>query len=301
MARIVLARHGQASAHAEDYDVLSDLGRQQARLLGSAFSGLKLREPVVVTGTLKRQIDTARIIFGAGTEGDGEAGSAAEGAGAEVLRDERFNEYDHRRVMADYTPDMKPGEAGRLDRAMALWMADAQSDFPPFMRRVIAAYREFCDRLPEGRDGLIVSSGGVSAVIFAWLMAGRPEVFAGHALEAPSAESSTAGILDFGLEGHDFTQETGPAAFLDFGAGIPLDTVAGRRSGESGRGSAGGSALSAAETADAARAVREIEQVVLFNSEFVNASLGQTDGHRLITFNEHAHLGPPEEGRITPH
>lgn len=277
MTRIVLARHGQASAHAEDYDVLSPLGDHQAQLLGDGLAALKLREPVVATGTLKRQIDTASIIFGDKLE---------------ALRDERFNEYDHRRVMADYTPDMKPGEPGRLDRAMALWMADAQSDFPPFLRQVIAAYREFCERLPEGRDGLIISSGGVSAVISAWLMAGRPEVFAGHALEAPSAGSSTAGILDFGLEGHDFTQETGPAAFLDFGAGIPADTAGG---------SVGRPKLSAAETADAALAVREIEQVVLFNSEFVNASMSQTDGRRLITFNEHAHLGPPEEGRITPH
>lgn len=277
MTRIVLARHGQASAHAEDYDVLSPLGHHQARLLGGGLAALKLCDPVVATGTLKRQIDTASIIFGDKLE---------------ALRDERFNEYDHRRVMADYTPDMKPGEPGRLDRAMALWMADAQSDFPPFLRQVIAAYREFCERLPEGRDGLIISSGGVSAVISAWLMAGRPEVFAGHALEVPSAESSTAGILDFGLEGHDFTQETGPAAFLDFGAGIPADTAGGP---------AGRPKLSAAETADAALAVREIEQVVLFNSEFVNASMSQTDGRRLITFNEHAHLGPPEEGRITPH
>lgn len=277
MTRIVLARHGQASAQAEDYDVLSPLGHDQARLLGGGLAALKLQDPVVATGTLKRQIDTASIIFGDKLE---------------VLRDERFNEYDHRRVMADYTPEMKPGEPGRLDRAMALWMADAQSDFPPFLRRVIAAYREFCERLPEGRDGLIISSGGVSAVISAWLMAGRPEVFAGHALEVPVAGVSTAGILDFGLEGHDFTQETGPAAFLDFGAGIPADT-AGRP--------AGGPQMSAAETADAALAVREIEQVVLFNSEFVNASMSQTDGCRLITFNEHAHLGPPEEGRITPH
>lgn len=277
MTRIVLARHGQASAHAEDYDVLSQLGHHQARLLGGGLAALKLHDPVVATGTLKRQIDTASIIFGDELE---------------ALRDERFNEYDHRRVMADYTPDMKPGEPGRLDRAMALWMADAQSDFPPFLRQVIAAYREFCERLPEGRDGLIISSGGVSAVISAWLMAGRPEVFAGHALEAPVAGSSTAGILDFGLEGHDFTQETGPAAFLDFGAGIPTGTTGGP---------AGRPKMSAAETADAARAVREIEQVVLFNSEFVNASMSQTDGRRLITFNEHAHLGPPEEGRITPH
>ena len=245
--------------------------------MGGGLAALKLHDPVVATGTLKRQIDTASIIFGDELE---------------ALRDERFNEYDHRRVMAEYTPDMKPEEPGRLDRAMALWMADAQSDFPLFLRRVIAAYREFCERLPEGRDGLIISSGGVSAVISAWLMAGRPEVFAGHALEAPVAGSSTAGILDFGLEGHDFTQETGPAAFLDFGAGFPADTAGGP---------AGGPKLSAAETADAARAVREIEQVVLFNSEFVNASMSQTDGRRLITFNEHAHLGPPEEGRITPH
>jgi hypothetical protein len=59
MGRILLVRHGQASLLDEDYDRLSPLGRVQAEVLG-AWLGGRGREPqLVVSGTLRRQADTA--------------------------------------------------------------------------------------------------------------------------------------------------------------------------------------------------------------------------------------------------
>ena len=51
-------RHGQASFGAEDYDVLSDHGEEQARRLGSSLASLS--PDLVVHGSLKRQRDTAQ-------------------------------------------------------------------------------------------------------------------------------------------------------------------------------------------------------------------------------------------------
>ncbi|MEU3660325.1 histidine phosphatase family protein [Streptomyces sp. NPDC032940] len=59
MPLICLVRHGQASATAEDYDVLSDLGRTQAAVVGRELARRGLRDPLLVSGTLNGQRDTA--------------------------------------------------------------------------------------------------------------------------------------------------------------------------------------------------------------------------------------------------
>lgn len=60
MGNLYLIRHGQASFGAADYDVLSTVGQRQAELLGDflAKAGIQLHR--CVSGSLKRQQDTAR-------------------------------------------------------------------------------------------------------------------------------------------------------------------------------------------------------------------------------------------------
>lgn len=63
MTEIILVRHGQANNQATDeegYDRLSDLGRQQARWLGAHFAATNPHFDQVITGTMRRQVDTAR-------------------------------------------------------------------------------------------------------------------------------------------------------------------------------------------------------------------------------------------------
>jgi broad specificity phosphatase PhoE len=59
MGVLLLVRHGQASFGGDDYDVLSELGFEQARLLGA-----RLATPVdaVLTGRLQRQRETVQGI-----------------------------------------------------------------------------------------------------------------------------------------------------------------------------------------------------------------------------------------------
>jgi broad specificity phosphatase PhoE len=59
---LVLVRHGQASLFTDNYDRLSPLGEQQARLLGEHWKKLGEAFDEVITGPRQRQIDTARIV-----------------------------------------------------------------------------------------------------------------------------------------------------------------------------------------------------------------------------------------------
>ena len=62
MPVVLLVRHGQASFGADDYDVLSDRGREQSEVVGRELARRGLRSPVAVAGSLRRQRHTAQIL-----------------------------------------------------------------------------------------------------------------------------------------------------------------------------------------------------------------------------------------------
>ncbi len=59
MITLLLARHGQASFGAKNYDKLSALGCQQARLLGQHYARTGRRIDTILSGSLVRQRDSA--------------------------------------------------------------------------------------------------------------------------------------------------------------------------------------------------------------------------------------------------
>lgn len=59
MSRLFVVRHGQARFLTDDYDRLSELGRQQSEALGQAWLGHGIRPAMAFAGTLERQRDTA--------------------------------------------------------------------------------------------------------------------------------------------------------------------------------------------------------------------------------------------------
>lgn len=61
MSNIYLVRHGQAGTR-EAYDSLSDLGQQQARLLGEYFLAQQFEFTVVYSGAMQRQRQTAAAV-----------------------------------------------------------------------------------------------------------------------------------------------------------------------------------------------------------------------------------------------
>ena len=71
MGLVLLVRHGQASFGADDYDVLSEAGWEQGRVLGRALADVV--PAAVLHGEMRRQRDTALgMAEGAGWDGQPE-------------------------------------------------------------------------------------------------------------------------------------------------------------------------------------------------------------------------------------
>jgi broad specificity phosphatase PhoE len=63
MSSVYLIRHGQAGTR-DNYDVLSDTGRTQARLLGEHFRAAGIRFHACYAGGMRRQQETAEAVLG---------------------------------------------------------------------------------------------------------------------------------------------------------------------------------------------------------------------------------------------
>ena len=161
MPLICLVRHGQASFGADDYDVLSELGRKQAACVGEELRRRGLREPLVVSGTLRRQRDTAALLAG-----------AAGWAGPDST-DARLDEYDHLDLLERYPAEDPAGPAGEsasrrlqrlLDGALRSWTAAGDADgWPAFSSGARGAVADLAAGLGPGRDAVVASVLGASA------------------------------------------------------------------------------------------------------------------------------------------
>jgi broad specificity phosphatase PhoE len=171
MPALLLVRHGQASFGAADYDVLSELGEQQAKILAHRLE--QMDPPTrIVEGTMVRQRDTAAII-----------GDRLPGVPRSV--DPRWDEYDHEdllRVVAD-DPDYKdeldalkdqecsPARMfqAMLETSLRRWLDSDGSGYaeswPAFVNRVWSAADELLDDLSSGETALAVTSGGVISAV----------------------------------------------------------------------------------------------------------------------------------------
>lgn len=159
MPAIYLLRHGQASFGTDDYDVLSDLGRLQADIAGQELARRGLRSPVVVSGSLRRQRDTATL--------------AAAALGVDVAAiDPRFDEFDAHASVDAYlgrpgaTDGMSSGEFQQhLDAVMAAWMESGDERWRAFVDGAFAGLVDLAARLPKGSDAVVATSAGVTAAV----------------------------------------------------------------------------------------------------------------------------------------
>lgn len=155
MAELLVIRHGQASFGQDNYDVLSDLGHQQAKAVGALLREMDWVPDRLVTGTLTRQKDTLTSM----------------GFGAAPEEHSGFNEYDfHDLLNARFkgdVPELVKGDRKTHFRALRetvfAWQ-DAAFDgasetYAEFAARVEAARAFACDT--DARRVLVISSGGV--------------------------------------------------------------------------------------------------------------------------------------------
>ena len=181
MSTIYLIRHGQASFGAEDYDNLSPIGVEQARVLGGAMSRRLPEEAEIVAfaGNLRRHAQTAAGCLG-------------------VLRREHaphvhagLNEFDHEEVIARH--DARFAAKGALlrelareadpmaafqrmfEQAIARWTGgefdhDYAESWPGFRDRCWAALEHVIAATPRGDTALVFTSGGTITVLLQRLL-----------------------------------------------------------------------------------------------------------------------------------
>ncbi len=95
MSSLYLIRHGQAGTR-RNYDALSDLGHQQAYLLGQYLAGQKIPFKALIAGCLNRQQQTAAGVLRAYRE----AGLAV----PDLVSDPDWNEFDMTAVFSEFAP-----------------------------------------------------------------------------------------------------------------------------------------------------------------------------------------------------
>lgn len=172
MAMVLLVRHGQAAFGTEDYDRLSERGRQQARWLGEHLAALGIRPCRVVAGSLRRQRDTAaELLAGLGL------------SELEIVRDPGLDEYDGEALYRCHTGGADQRAHQQRDfkgywrtfrEAMKLWSEDALVGMPEswtgFGARVYAAVEAVASDMKREDTVLAVSSGGAIGRLIADVM-----------------------------------------------------------------------------------------------------------------------------------
>lgn len=184
MNRLILVRHGQASAFTDNYDRLSDLGRRQAELLGEWWKERGVEAALVFSGPLKRQEGTAEIV--------GESFRKSWLPFPEPVILEGLKEVDADRIMAYFNgvreeyPDLerlitaysasdRPEEKAVIfqeyfEQAMRLWVggrADAPGieSLSALKDRVIKSLERIMDKPGERGDILVFSSASPVAIM----------------------------------------------------------------------------------------------------------------------------------------
>ena len=120
MSEIYFVRHGQASFGSSNYDQLSELGHEQARLLGEYFRERDMLFDHIITGDMVRHRETAEGIC---------VGMGLDAQQFEVYPE--LNEFDFHSVLRAYTTQFpehalpeKPVAADffrRLKKGILLW------------------------------------------------------------------------------------------------------------------------------------------------------------------------------------
>lgn len=176
MPSVLLVRHAQASYGSADYDVLSGLGHRQAELLADDLRRRGIVPARVITGTLRRQHDTA-------------AAFASLAPDAVVQEDAGWDEYDSADILTHHSgaaarldgPDSGEGRISSrdfqqlLDAALTDWIqagaaGPADEPWPAFAARVRGAPERAADGLGRGETALVCSSGGAIGHVCAALL-----------------------------------------------------------------------------------------------------------------------------------
>lgn len=208
MGEIHLVRHGQASFDSSEYDELSPLGHEQARLLGAWWRHQGPVPDRLLHGGMKRHRQTAVGFL----EGMGLSHRTAE-----ALVDEQLNEFDHVDVVSRLQPELvdhhsiarfvaaAPDPGATFYRlfsdGVSRWTssqfdAEYREPWPVFRDRCRAALTRAAESTPAGSVTMIFTSGGpISVVLHGLLGMGEESLFDRSLLHANTGTTRLA-MLD---------------------------------------------------------------------------------------------------------
>lgn len=172
MAAIYLIRHGQASWGQADYDVLSEVGIQQARMLGSVLRERIAEPQQIIVGAMRRHRETAEHTL------------SSMSVQAEWVEDQRWNEYDHLQLLQRVDPgfedrkqrmgELMQSENPRqsfqelFERAIERWIGrqfdhEYAETWSTFKARIAAALEDAIQG--DGNTLVFTSGGAIGAVV----------------------------------------------------------------------------------------------------------------------------------------
>lgn len=172
MAVLYLIRHGQASFGMDNYDLLTEIGRQQCTFLPSHFNGIIPEQGSLFSGSMERHRQSAAQAF-------------PEAKALELLPG--LNEFDHEDILKVYDPKLFDRQ-GRLLKgskkeeeefirtafpaAMLQWVGSAsgaeyEESFQHFKSRCRESLQQLISRArnEQRKQLLAVSSGGVISLL----------------------------------------------------------------------------------------------------------------------------------------
>jgi len=189
MSRLILVRHGQASAFTDDYDRLSDLGRKQSGFLGKWWIERGLEISRVYSGPLNRQRDTAEIVAGTIRRGGKEMPDPIVLEGLREIEADRI--MAHLQAVREEHPKLDRlirayGAAGDreekgsifqeyFEEGMLLW-AEGRVDsrgiesLSAFQARILESLKSILAGLSGGEDIAVFSSAGPVTIITGHLL-----------------------------------------------------------------------------------------------------------------------------------
>ena len=180
MSTIYLIRHGQASFGAKDYDYLSELGMQQAEILGKSLTDRRQIFDAVYQGTLRRQKQTQDQVCQCFNNHDLFF--------PEPVTADFFDEYDAIAVWQHYIPEITADNpvlkqdlktAGTDQKAFQKlyslvidkWLSDQYNSpeclvWKDFKDCVVSGLNSVINNHGSGKNIAIFTSGGTISVIF---------------------------------------------------------------------------------------------------------------------------------------
>lgn len=174
MADIYFVRHGQASFGQQNYDELSDLGHEQAAVVGRSLA-LHCQPSLFVSGTLKRQQQTLeKLIIGFDdslvADAEHKTLSAFNEFNHDNVLDVVYPEYQDRSKMVSELakqPNPKKHFHKLYQKAVKRWIEDDgefEERFEDFESRIQTGLLDLISKAEKGQTIVVVSSAGPIAM-----------------------------------------------------------------------------------------------------------------------------------------